>query len=185
MNDTAMKITEQCTNDDAYEEMVLDTIKRCTTHFKTNTSIQNRGGFVLKAIQNDYYKTERLEEKKKAELLTKEKEAAALEKEIATLVETGKREFEAFRKPKLQEIKAQYLTDEVTQLAIAEYAPGEILYRKVLDNFLAGKKTKILQKWIDDYLVKTYLDHEYKNLDRFLAKNYSLEKIDGRYQLVD
>lgn len=183
MTQHALNIVKECQADEDYNSRVIDTLNRCKKHFAENPSIKNRGGFVLKAIQNDYYKTERVEEERQAELIAKRQYDKALEKEIATLVEEGRKEFEDRRAPKLQEIKAKYLTDEVAQEAISEYAPGELVYRKALDNFLTGKKSKLIQKRIDDYLANKYLETEYVNLDRFLAKNYSLEKVDGTYTL--
>jgi len=110
-------------NDKTYREMILDTITRCNDYLKSNPSIQNRGGFLLKAIQNDYYQHEREEETIKAEKIVQQKYQKDLEREVAALLKEGKEKFEENRAPKLQELRAKYLNDELIKAAIKEYAP--------------------------------------------------------------
>lgn len=86
MNGTALKIAKKAVDDDAYREMILDTVIRCKNYLKSNPGIQNHGGFVLKAIQNDFYQQEREEETRKAEKIAQQKYQKDLEKEVAALL---------------------------------------------------------------------------------------------------
>ena len=76
------------------------------------------------------------------------------------------------------------MNDEHIEQAIKKYAPGEMIYRKVLAKVQAGDQSAIAENRINDYLVDRYLDESFKNLDVFLAKNYSLKKTDSGYQLM-
>ena len=97
MNRQATSIAKKCVDDEAYREIVLDTISRCEKYFQTNASIRNRSGYIIKAITEDYFKDERAEEQRKAQLRNQEQEKKKLEAEITLLVEKGKQRFEERR----------------------------------------------------------------------------------------
>lgn len=117
-----MKVVEQCSTDETFNEIVLDTIDRCIMYFSTNTEVKSPGGFILKAIQFDYYKEDREEQKKKEEHDTKQQYEQKLRKEIAALATAGKQEFEERRGPQIKQLRAQYLTEAVAKDAIQAYA---------------------------------------------------------------
>lgn len=158
--------------DEDYNAYVKDTVVRCQEYFKKNPSVQGKAGFILSAIEKDYFQDQRAVEQ---ELEQKEAIAKAEEEmkaKVENLVKEGTKKFKEWRWPYIEKLRQEHLDDIIIRAVIEDNASNEAVYRKAMAAFEEGKPSKIVDSWVNDYLAKKYLEPELSNLDIYLEENY-------------
>ena len=112
-------------------DTVKDTTSRCRKDFERNPNIKNHGGYILSAIEKDYFKKERNDQQLQAQKEASEKANIKRKQNIEKLVQEGKTSFATWRKPFIRKLRVKFLNDSIVQSAIDANAK-DARYHKVI-----------------------------------------------------
>lgn len=98
------------------KDFIIQTLKYCKGYFK-HTTVKQKGGFFLKALQEGYFKEEIQKDSKK-----EHKKIKSIEIQEIQTQEKAKMTLE--RNQKIEKLRAEYLTDEFIEAVLAEHQGG-------------------------------------------------------------
>lgn len=130
------KIVNRCGEDENYKSYVTDTIARCKKDFERNPNIENKGGYILSAIETDYYKKQRESEQEQAQKEADKKTEQAKQVKIESLVQEGTASFLIWRKPYINKLREEHLNNAVVQSVIEDNTKNEAARRKAWKGFI-------------------------------------------------
>lgn len=131
------------------EEFIVQTLKYCKNHFKTN-AVKQKWGFFLKALKEGYYKEEIDEQ-----ITKKVKKAQSKVQQQSEEQQSENLRLE--REQKLKILREEFLTPEFTESVIEELQQNNtFMYKLVEKDYGKGIVNKYLQIAIDIRLEKEF-----------------------------
>ncbi len=130
------KIVNRCSEEGNYKSYVTETIERCKKDFERNPNIENKGGYILAAIETDYYKKQRKSEQEQAQKEADKKAEQAEQIKIESLVQEGIASFLIWRKPFINMLREEHLNNAVVQSVIEDNTKNEVARRKAWKGFV-------------------------------------------------
>ena len=134
VQETVRNIVNRCVEDEEYKSYIKDTVLRCEKVFEGNPKIKNRGGYIISAIEKDYFKDQRIAETEQAQKDAEKIAESEKRKKIEALVQEGTASFLIFRKPYIRQLREQHLNDATVRAAIEEHIT-DIRYEKSKKEF--------------------------------------------------
>lgn len=134
------------------EEYIKQTLKFCKDYFKT-TSVKQKSGFLLKALQEGYYKEEIKNQSKKSQ----KKKNIGQQESKQTEMEKQKN---IHKKQRAEELRAQFLTPDLIEKIIQEQKETNFfMYNIINKSYQQGIVNPFLEGLIDKKLLEEFGDN--------------------------